>query len=190
MANAVRGAGWRFLPNDPVPRQARSEWIGVISWWVIHAIPPCAAVAKNADRAAHPTGRRDRVPVDDLPHRACSSSPVIYVPDRGAALCRLRFQSRSWRGLGPAVFALSLLLFYRYPSRPRSLMVGNAGDPRDAPAGHRAASTAMCATRCISAFFLWALAQALLLANWIAGPAGLAGFGTLFALEGAARKAG
>lgn len=31
-----------------------------------------------------------------------------------------------------------------------------------------------------SAFFLWALAQALLLPNWIAGPAGLVGFGTLF----------
>lgn len=31
-----------------------------------------------------------------------------------------------------------------------------------------------------SAFWLWALAQALLLPNWIAGPAGLVGFGTLF----------
>jgi protein-S-isoprenylcysteine O-methyltransferase Ste14 len=34
-----------------------------------------------------------------------------------------------------------------------------------------------------SAFWLWALAQALLLPNWIAGPAGLVGFGTLFALR-------
>jgi protein-S-isoprenylcysteine O-methyltransferase Ste14 len=31
-----------------------------------------------------------------------------------------------------------------------------------------------------SAFWLWAVAQALLLPNWIAGFAGLAGFGTLF----------
>lgn len=31
-----------------------------------------------------------------------------------------------------------------------------------------------------SAFFLWAIAQALLLPNWIAGFSGLAGFGTLF----------
>ena len=31
-----------------------------------------------------------------------------------------------------------------------------------------------------SAFFLWALAQALLLPNFIAGPAGLIGFGILF----------
>lgn len=31
-----------------------------------------------------------------------------------------------------------------------------------------------------SAFFLWALAQVLLLPNWIAGPAGLIGFGILF----------
>lgn len=31
-----------------------------------------------------------------------------------------------------------------------------------------------------SAFWLWALGQALLLPNWIAGPAGLVGFGILF----------
>jgi protein-S-isoprenylcysteine O-methyltransferase Ste14 len=31
-----------------------------------------------------------------------------------------------------------------------------------------------------SAFFLWGLAQLLLLQNWIAGPAGLIGFGTLY----------
>lgn len=31
-----------------------------------------------------------------------------------------------------------------------------------------------------AAFWLWAVAQALLLPNWVAGPAGLIGFGTLF----------
>jgi protein-S-isoprenylcysteine O-methyltransferase Ste14 len=31
-----------------------------------------------------------------------------------------------------------------------------------------------------SAFWLWAIAQCLLLPNWIAGPAGLVGFGTLY----------
>jgi protein-S-isoprenylcysteine O-methyltransferase Ste14 len=31
-----------------------------------------------------------------------------------------------------------------------------------------------------AAFWLWALAQALLLPNWVAGPAGLVGFGLLF----------
>jgi protein-S-isoprenylcysteine O-methyltransferase Ste14 len=34
-----------------------------------------------------------------------------------------------------------------------------------------------------SAFWLWAVAQALLLPNWIAGPAGLFGFGLLFFLR-------
>src|SRR6476659_8215866 len=34
-----------------------------------------------------------------------------------------------------------------------------------------------------SAFWLWALAQALLLPNWVAGFAGLVGFGTLFFLR-------
>jgi protein-S-isoprenylcysteine O-methyltransferase Ste14 len=34
-----------------------------------------------------------------------------------------------------------------------------------------------------SAFWLWAIAQALLLPNWIAGPAGIIGFGTLFFLR-------
>ena len=34
-----------------------------------------------------------------------------------------------------------------------------------------------------AAFWLWAVAQTLLLPNWIAGPAGLVGFGTLFFLR-------
>jgi protein-S-isoprenylcysteine O-methyltransferase Ste14 len=34
-----------------------------------------------------------------------------------------------------------------------------------------------------AAFLLWAVAQALLLPNWIAGPAGLVGFGILFSLR-------
>ncbi len=34
-----------------------------------------------------------------------------------------------------------------------------------------------------SAFFLWALAQLLLLQNWIAGPAGFVGFGLLYAFR-------
>jgi len=34
-----------------------------------------------------------------------------------------------------------------------------------------------------SAFFLWGLAQAMLLQNWIVGPAGLIGFGVLYAFR-------
>jgi protein-S-isoprenylcysteine O-methyltransferase Ste14 len=34
-----------------------------------------------------------------------------------------------------------------------------------------------------TAFWLWAVAQALLLPNWMAGPAGLVGFGTLYFLR-------
>jgi protein-S-isoprenylcysteine O-methyltransferase Ste14 len=34
-----------------------------------------------------------------------------------------------------------------------------------------------------TAFWLWAVAQACLLPNWIAGPAGIVGFGTLFLLR-------
>jgi len=34
-----------------------------------------------------------------------------------------------------------------------------------------------------SAFFLWALAQLILIPNWIAGPAGLIGFGILYAFR-------
>ena len=40
-----------------------------------------------------------------------------------------------------------------------------------------------------SAFFLWALAQALLLPNLVAGPAGLIGFGILFAFRVAREEA-
>ena len=34
-----------------------------------------------------------------------------------------------------------------------------------------------------AAFWLWAVAQALLLPNWVVGPAGLFGFGLLFFLR-------
>jgi protein-S-isoprenylcysteine O-methyltransferase Ste14 len=34
-----------------------------------------------------------------------------------------------------------------------------------------------------AAFWLWAMAQALLLSNWVAGPAGLVGFGILYFLR-------
>lgn len=34
-----------------------------------------------------------------------------------------------------------------------------------------------------SAFFLWALAQLILIPNWIAGPAGIVGFGILYAFR-------
>jgi protein-S-isoprenylcysteine O-methyltransferase Ste14 len=40
-----------------------------------------------------------------------------------------------------------------------------------------------------TAFFLWGAAQALLLQNWIVGPAGLIGFGTLYAFRVAREEA-
>jgi protein-S-isoprenylcysteine O-methyltransferase Ste14 len=52
--------------------------------------------------------------------------------------------------------------------------------------GHRLVTTGIYRTvrhPMYSAFWLMALAQALLLPNWVAGPAGLVGFGLLFALR-------
>ena len=90
---------------------------------------------------------------------------------------------RPWQAwLGVLVFAAALVLFYRTHKdlgrnwsvtlevREQHMLVTNGV--------YRYVRHPM-----YSAFWLWAAAQALLLPNWIAGLAGLVGFGTLFFLR-------
>jgi protein-S-isoprenylcysteine O-methyltransferase Ste14 len=107
--------------------------------------------------------------------------PAVYVFTSTPAFANYTF--RPWQAwLGAAVFAVALWLFYRTHKdlgrnwsvtlevRERHTLVteGVYGRVRHPM---------------YSAFWLWALAQALLLPNAIAGPAGLVGFGTLFFLR-------
>jgi len=81
--------------------------------------------------------------------------------------------------IGAAVFAFALYLFYRtHRDLGRNWSVSL--EVRDQ---HRLITDGIyrhVRHPMYTAFFLWAVAQAFLLPNWIAGPSGLVGFGTLF----------
>lgn len=81
--------------------------------------------------------------------------------------------------LGAAVFAFALWLFYR----THQDLGRNWSVTLEIREQHKLITTGIYSRLrhpMYTAFWLWALAQALLLPNWIAGPAGLIGFGTLF----------
>jgi protein-S-isoprenylcysteine O-methyltransferase Ste14 len=107
--------------------------------------------------------------------------PSIYVIANAPAFAS--YALRPWQPwLGAAVFAAALWLFHRTHKdlgrnwsvtlevRDRHTLVTNGVYGRVRHPMYLA-------------FWLWAVAQALLLPNWIAGPAGLIGFGTLFFLR-------
>jgi protein-S-isoprenylcysteine O-methyltransferase Ste14 len=107
--------------------------------------------------------------------------PVIYVVTGEPRFADYPFASAlAW--LGTAVFALSLALFYR-THRDLGRFWSVTLEIRET---HQLITTGVyrhVRHPMYSAFFLWAAAQALLLPNLVAGLAGLAGFGTLFALR-------
>ena len=81
--------------------------------------------------------------------------------------------------LGAAVFAAALWLFYRtHRELGRNWSV--TLEIRDRHALVTTGVYSRLRHPMYSAFWLWAIAQALLLPNWVAGGAGLIGFGTLF----------
>jgi protein-S-isoprenylcysteine O-methyltransferase Ste14 len=81
--------------------------------------------------------------------------------------------------LGAITFAVSLWLFYRVHRE----LGRNWSDSLELREQHTLVTHGLYSRvrhPMYSAFFLWAGAQLLLLPNWIAGPAGLVGFGILF----------
>jgi protein-S-isoprenylcysteine O-methyltransferase Ste14 len=80
---------------------------------------------------------------------------------------------------GVALFAGSLLLFYR-THRDLGANWSISLDVRERHALVTHGVYARVRHPMYAAFWLWAVAQALLLPNWIAGPAGLVGFTALF----------
>ena len=153
-------------------------WIGVIGWWVIRY--PHARRSRKTPIAQRTDRQRDRVLLM-ISFTGLFIIPVIYVMTGAPHFADYAFSPvLVW--LGMAVFALSLLLFYRCHrdlGRSWSVTLEIRETHRLVTRGvYRYVRHPM-----YSAFFLWAVAQALLLANWIAGPAGLAGFGTLYALR-------
>jgi len=104
--------------------------------------------------------------------------PVIYVTTGEPRFADYPFHPvPAW--FGTLMFAFSLLLFYR-THRDLGRFWSVTLEIRET---HRLVTTGVyrhVRHPMYAAFFLWAIAQALLLPNWIAGLAGLVGFGTLF----------
>ena len=104
--------------------------------------------------------------------------PLIYVLAEQPRFANYTFRPvQAW--LGAAVFVLSLWLFYR----SHKDLGANWSVTLEIRAQHCLVTNGVY-TRIrhpmYAAFWLWALAQALLLPNWVAGAAGFLGFGLLF----------
>jgi protein-S-isoprenylcysteine O-methyltransferase Ste14 len=104
--------------------------------------------------------------------------PAIYVLTDEPEFAGYPFRpALAW--LGAIVFALSLWLFYR----THKDLGRNWSVTLEVRVAHALVTTGVYRRirhPMYCAFFLWALAQALLFPNWFAGLAGLFGFGTLF----------
>jgi protein-S-isoprenylcysteine O-methyltransferase Ste14 len=107
--------------------------------------------------------------------------PAVHIATRALRFADYRFiPLLAWLGL--LTFGVALWLFYRTHRELGS----NWSISLQLREGHGLVTTGVYSRirhPMYSAFWLWALAQALLLQNWVAGPAGLVGFGTLYFLR-------
>jgi protein-S-isoprenylcysteine O-methyltransferase Ste14 len=153
-------------------------WAGVLGWFAIRW------PHQRRSRKTPVASRRERVRDSVLLVISTTGLfvvPVIWVTSGAPRIADYPFQPvLTW--LGTAVFAAALYGFHRsHRDLGRSWSV-----TLEIRQKHRLVTTGVyrhVRHPMYAAFFLWAIAQALLLPNWIAGPAGLVGFGTLFALR-------
>jgi protein-S-isoprenylcysteine O-methyltransferase Ste14 len=158
---------------------AKLVWCaGVIGWF---------AIRYPHDRRSRRTPKRlwsDRA--RELVLLTISASGMIFLPTLYVLTGWPQFADYQFRPafawLGSLVFAFALWLFYRtHRDLGRNWSV--TLEIRDRHALVTSGVYRHVRHPMYSAFWLWAVAQALLLPNWIAGPAGLIGFGTLFFLR-------
>ncbi|MFG1249857.1 protein-S-isoprenylcysteine O-methyltransferase [Xanthobacter flavus] len=156
---------------------AKIAWaVGVVSWYVLR-IP--------FERKA----KRQRVA--DARHRNLREMILLSISTLGLGIIPAIYAATGFPGFaaypptglqvvaGVVVFAGSLLLFWR-THRQLGKYWSVTLEIKDKHELITSGVYEKVRHPMYSAFFLWALAQALLLPNFIAGPAGLIGFGILF----------
>jgi protein-S-isoprenylcysteine O-methyltransferase Ste14 len=161
------------------PFIAKLVWVaGIIGWYVIRY------PHQRRSRKTPVASRRERVREGLLLTMSFAGLfilPVIYVATGEPQVADYPFHPLlAW--LGTAVFAAALIGFYR-THRDLGRFWSVTLEIRQT---HELVTTGVyrhVRHPMYAAFFLWAVAQALLLPNWIAAPAGLVGFGTLFGLR-------
>jgi len=161
------------------PFIAKLVWVaGIIGWYVIRY------PHQRRSRKTPIASRRERVREGILLATSFTGLfilPVIYVTTGEPQVADYPFHPLlAW--LGTATFAMALIGFYR-THRDLGRFWSVTLEIRQT---HELITTGVyrhVRHPMYAAFFLWAIAQALLLPNWIAGPGGLVGFGTLFGLR-------
>jgi protein-S-isoprenylcysteine O-methyltransferase Ste14 len=158
---------------------AKLVWcVGVVGWF---------AIRYPHDRRSRRTAKRLwSDPARELVLLTISASGMIFLPAIYVFTDWPHFADYQFRPilawLGAFVFAFALWLFYRtHKDLGRNWSV--TLQIRDRHALVTSGVYRHVRHPMYSAFWLWAVAQALLLPNWIAGPAGLIAFGTLFFLR-------
>ena len=158
---------------------AKLVWgLGLIGWFAIRHRH--ARRSRRTPKATRDDRARDRARLT-FPLIGMCLVPGIYVLTGQPKFAEYQFQpALAW--VGAVTFALSLWLFYRTHKelgRNWSVTLEIREQHTLVTSGvYRRVRHPM-----YSAFWLWALAQALLLPNWIAGLSGLVGFGILFFLR-------
>jgi protein-S-isoprenylcysteine O-methyltransferase Ste14 len=161
------------------PLVAKVIWcLGVAGWFIIRY--PHDRRARRTPKLLR-RGRARELVLMTISGTGLGVLPALYVFAGVPAFTDYTF--RPWQGwLGAAVFAAGLWLFYRtHKDLGRNWSV--TLEVRDQHTLVTSGVYRRVRHPMYSAFWLWAVAQALLLPNWIAGPAGLVGFGTLFFLR-------
>ncbi|MGE3147672.1 MAG: protein-S-isoprenylcysteine O-methyltransferase [Pseudorhodoplanes sp.] len=149
--------------------------LGAVAWGVIRA-PHQRRAWKTATRV-NARGLREKLLL------ACSLCGLGIVPFVYVATGFPRFADYAFRPalavVGALVFLLALWLFYA----THRTLGRNWSDSLEVRETHSLVTGGpyrLVRHPMYSAFFLWAIAQALLLPNWVAGLSGLVGFGLLF----------
>src|SRR5262249_32071282 len=161
------------------PLVAKAIWVlCVVGWFVIRY--PHDRRARRTPKLRRPDRGRE-IALMTISATGLGIIPFIYVISDTPRFANYAFHPwQAW--LGVAVFAAALWLFHR----THRDLGGNWSVTLEVRDQHTLVTSGVYSRvrhPMYSAFWLWALAQALLLPNWIAGPAGLVGFGTLFFLR-------
>jgi protein-S-isoprenylcysteine O-methyltransferase Ste14 len=161
------------------PLIAKLIWCaGVIGWFVIRY--PHQRRARRTPIALVRERRRESLLLA-ISLTGLFVVPVTYVATGEPRFADYRFiPALGW--LGAVLFALSLVLFYR-THRDLGRFWSVTLEIRHAHALVTRGVYRYVRHPMYAAFFVWAIAQALLLPNVVAGLAGLIGFGTLFAFR-------
>ena len=155
-----------------------AKWIwatGCIAWYLIRY--PHERRARKTQIAVRSRRNRERVLLT-ISFAGLFVIPLIFALFGQPKYFSYSFQPQlAW--LGTAIFAASLALFQR-THRDLGRAWSVTLELRDQHTLIMRGVYKWVRHPMYSAFWLWAIAQALLLPNWIAGLSGLAGFGTLY----------